>query len=69
LLTGELDDVKEFNNPAVRNSGAYVLKHNHAPGAIIEAGFLSDSGNAGFIGDPANQRMVASKIVAALMKY
>jgi N-acetylmuramoyl-L-alanine amidase len=69
LLTGELDDVKEFNNPAVRNSGAYVLKHNHAPGAIIEAGFLSDSGNAGFIGDPANQRIVAAKIVAALMKY
>jgi N-acetylmuramoyl-L-alanine amidase len=69
ILSGELDDVKEFNNPVVRSSGAYVLKHNHAPSAIIEAGNLSDNKDAAFISDPANQRIVAARIVSALMKY
>jgi N-acetylmuramoyl-L-alanine amidase len=69
VLTGELDDVSEFKDPVVRSSGAYVLKHNHAPGAIVEAGYLSDEKNTEFIRDPANQRIVATRIVAALMKY
>lgn len=69
VLTGELDDISEFKNPVVRSSGAYVLKHNHAPGAIVEAGYLSDEKNTEFIRDPANQRIVATRIVAALIKY
>jgi N-acetylmuramoyl-L-alanine amidase len=69
ILTGELDDVSEFNNPVVRSSGAYVLKHNHAPSAIVEAGYLSDKKNTEFIHDPANQRLIAGQIVSALMKY
>lgn len=69
LISSELDDVSEFSNPVVTSGGAYVLKHNHAPGVIVEAGFLSDVNNTEFIRDPGNQRLVATQIVSALMKY
>jgi N-acetylmuramoyl-L-alanine amidase len=69
VLTKELDDINELGSPQVRNSNAFVLKHNHAASAILELGYFSDEKDAKFISDPMNQRRIAEKIVSALIKY
>lgn len=69
FLSSELNGIKEFGDPVVRTSRFYVLKHNRAASAVLEAGYLSDEQNTTFISDPVNQKRVAEKIVSALAKY
>ncbi|MDD4327228.1 MAG: N-acetylmuramoyl-L-alanine amidase [Eubacteriales bacterium] len=46
-----------------------VIRENNVAGALVEVGFLTNSGDRGFFSDPAGQRRIAYSIADAVYEY
>lgn len=52
-----------------RDRGVWVLDHNVCPAALIQCGYLSNSEDAAFISNSANQEKIAKNILDAIEVY
>ncbi|MEO8854331.1 MAG: N-acetylmuramoyl-L-alanine amidase, partial [Ginsengibacter sp.] len=52
-----------------RDRGVWILNHNVCPAAIVECGFLSNSGDAAFINNSDDQEKIAENILNAINIY
>lgn len=68
LLAG-FQDQNNISVNGIKNSPARVLKQNSAPAVILELGYLSNEGDARFYSDPANQELMAEKIITSLLLF
>ena len=53
----------------VRDKGVWVLDHNICPAALVQCGFLSNSGDLAFITNSADQDKIAKNILEAINQY
>jgi N-acetylmuramoyl-L-alanine amidase len=62
---------KTDNEIEVRNRGLglFIVDSNSCPAALIQCGYLSNSNDAAFISNDANQEKVAKNILSAINKY
>lgn len=66
LLAG-LQNQNNVSVNGIKNSPARVLTQNSVPAVILELGYLSNEGDAKFYSDPANQDLIAEKIITSLL--
>ncbi len=53
----------------VRKNGIWILDENICPAALIECGFLSNTTDANFISNSANQQKIAENVLDAINNY
>jgi len=58
-----------MRNRGVKQSGFVILKYATMPSVLIEAGFVSNSGDRKMLGNPSGQYAIAKGIAAALKEY
>jgi N-acetylmuramoyl-L-alanine amidase len=68
-VMGELGLVKGISVNGIVESDFYVLKNNAVPAIALELGYLSNEADKRFIGEEANQKVIAERIVAAILKH
>ncbi|MEO5683107.1 MAG: TonB family protein [Chitinophagaceae bacterium] len=65
-----LKDIYEVNETiGQRQTGVKVLDTKNCPGILLECGYLTNSKDAAFISNPANQEKVAQKILEGIVQY
>ena len=73
LGTSLIDALKETykteDKIGVRKNGIFVLDKNICPAALIECGFLSNTADADFISNTANQEKIATNVLDAINNY
>lgn len=58
-----------LDNREVKQAGFWVLYKVAMPSILIEQGFLTNSNDEGFLGNPANQDIVATAVYNAFVDY
>lgn len=73
LSSAIIDELKKSykteDKIGIRNRGILVIDSSACPAAIIECGFLSNSNDAAFISNSANQEKIAENVLDAIEKY
>ena len=67
-LMRELGLLKGMRINGIIESDFYVLKNNSVPAIALELGYLSNDGDKMFISKETNQKIIAERIVSAILK-